>query len=682
MQKKKRGPQLSLYILSGLCAATLLSHFLFQWLDQKWKAPVSFSFSLPFPPDIVTRYNLTNQLEIEKIIIAGPFSDWNGFNDAFRMQQSTGGSWTIDLRIPPGPSQYKYVVHTSQPVFDSKDQEWRRQIWVQDVTSRRMLPDSFGGFNSLVVIPDISEIRRITYTLLLGMSFIMLLFLLIRPLMRRILRIPRSYRFKLVLITGIILLTSNVLFIVYNILELRIISHQAYIDTSHFLLQPLLPFFKNARQYRHADLNRLQGDIDALLDDTYTRNEKNKFSLNQFNISSVMVMDTNFQPLVFSIRRPSEKLQLLLMPDTGYTNLVDMFRYYYYEESIRRLKKLDNPFQQPIFTLARLIHNPERPQVGTVSRLFIGFDTMIIPVKLEGSIRFYAFFSLHTDLLGMEVQRILAFNGILLLVSLGLMFFLLFDLGGVLSQEIRKLLRGIDEVMQGNLDYYIRIETGDEFESLSQAYNTMRLSIRDLRENLENKVEERTLSLNQALEKLNQANILLEQQARIDGLTQVYNRRSLDEILDYELLRARREKQYLGLLLLDLDHFKAINDRYGHQAGDQALIQVAALIRDILSRATDEIGRYGGEEFCIVLPYTDPQGVAVMAEKIRSQVESLEIQWDGQPVKVRTSIGTVTTVPGQDCDREVFYRRADQALYTAKSEGRNRVVAWQDESDL
>ncbi len=674
----KKAPY-SLLILVVLLVAMLFSFFLFRNLEKRWNQPYTFRFSLPLPPDIVKRYSLTNALIVEKVIIAGPFSDWNGFNDDYQMVAQTNNTWSIRLRIPPGPNQYKFVVHTAQPVYDSKDGEIRKQIWVHDQHASRLLPDSYGGFNSQVVIPDIKEIRRITFTLLLGMSFIMLLYLIIRPLMRRIMFIRRSYRFKLVLITGVILFTSNILFVVYNIMELRIISHQAYIDTSHFLLQPLLPFFESTRKDTKGNVEMLKKEIDSMIDNTFTRNEKNKFSLNQFNISSVMVTDTEFNPLVFSIRKPSEKLQLLLLQGTGYTNLTDLYRNYYYQNVIDIIKKGDNPFQQPVFRMARLLQSRDRPQLGTISRLFIGFDTMVIPVKIQGNIRYYAFFALHTDLLGMEVQRILTFNIILLVVVMGLMFFLLYDLGGVLSNELKKLLTGIDEVMQGNLDYNIKIPTQDEFDSLAQAYNQMRLSIRDLKQNLEEKVEERTQSLNQALDKLNEANIQLEKQAKIDGLTQVYNRRSLDEILDYEILRARREKQYLGILLMDLDYFKQINDQFGHQAGDQALIQVSNFVRQVLSRATDEIGRYGGEEFCIILPLTDPQGTLSMAEKIREGIENLTIKWDEQTIQVRTSIGTFCAIPEPGVNRDTFYRRVDQALYDAKNQGRNKVVEWIEE---
>ncbi len=669
-------------ILTALVVLIGTNHLLLNHLQKKWDKEISFTFSLPFPDDIIKRYSLTNSLQIEKVIIAGPFSDWNGNNEQYRMTKLNDHSWNIQFRLPPGPSQYKYVVHTREKVFDKKDKESRNQIWVHDMNCRKNLPDSFGGYNSVMKVPDIPEIRRVSNIILFGMGLILLLYLVLKPIMRRIMMINRSYRFKLVLITGIILLTSNILFIVYNIVELRIISHQAYIDSSHFLLKPLLPFFADSQKYNTQDLNRLQSDIDALLDDTFTRNEKNKFSLNQFNISSVMILDTNFNTLVFSIRNPSEKLQSLLLRDTTYPSVKSLFRDFYYKDMVEKLKRESNPFQQPSFGLARFLYNPERPSIGDVSRLFIGFDTMVIPVKIKNAIRYYAFFSLHTDLLGMEVQRILGFNVIILLSVIVLMFFLLYDMGGILSHELRKLLRGIDEVMQGNLEYHIKIRTQDEFESLGEAYNNMRLSIRDLKQNLEQKVEERTESLNQALSKLNQANIQLEEQAKIDGLTQVFNRRSLDEILDYEVMRSRRVKQFLGILLLDLDHFKRVNDKRGHQAGDQVLQKTTQAVRNCLSRATDEMGRYGGEEFCIILPSTDEEGVAQVAEQIRKAVEDQDIEWEGQKIKISTSIGSYSSVPEKDFTKETYYKRADQALYLAKKNGRNRVEKWDHDVEI
>ena len=121
-------------------------------------------------------------------------------------------TWSIDVFLPPGRSQYKFVLHTKSTVYDSKDMEYRNQIWVHDQTSRHLDPDSYGGWNSSIYIPNITELKRVTNTTLLSIGLLLLLYILLKPLIYHFIGLRISYRIKLVLVTGIILITSNVLY--------------------------------------------------------------------------------------------------------------------------------------------------------------------------------------------------------------------------------------------------------------------------------------------------------------------------------------------------------------------------------------------------------------------------------------------------------------------------------------
>lgn len=166
----------------------------------------------------------------------------------------------------------------------------------------------------------------------------------------------------------------------------------------------------------------------------------------------------------------------------------------------------------------------------------------------------------------------------------------------------------------------------------------------------------------------------LRRQAALDPLTGVPNRRSLLDHLDRELHRGRRQQEWLALLLCDIDYFKAYNDNLGHLAGDRCLRAVARSFRRSLRRGTDFCARYGGEEFVILLPTTGPDGAAVIAEKIRSGVGELGYPHPDSPFKaVTVSIGVIA-VHGGAMTSEALIRRADEALYRAKTQGRNRVV--------
>jgi diguanylate cyclase (GGDEF)-like protein len=168
---------------------------------------------------------------------------------------------------------------------------------------------------------------------------------------------------------------------------------------------------------------------------------------------------------------------------------------------------------------------------------------------------------------------------------------------------------------------------------------------------------------------------LLERLAMIDGLTGLPNRRAFDEIFEREWRRAARNRNTFSLLMLDIDHFKAYNDAYGHLAGDDCLKQVASSQAQALVRPADFVARFGGEEFVCVLPETDEDGALVMAEKLRSAVEKLQIPHPMSPTSpmVTISVGVATTVPDNEQDSAAFVGVADELLYEAKHAGRNRV---------
>ncbi|SDB62316.1 diguanylate cyclase (GGDEF) domain-containing protein [Pseudomonas sp. NFACC23-1] len=165
----------------------------------------------------------------------------------------------------------------------------------------------------------------------------------------------------------------------------------------------------------------------------------------------------------------------------------------------------------------------------------------------------------------------------------------------------------------------------------------------------------------------------LAQLASIDALTGLANRRTLDETLQQEWLRAQRSGQPLSVLMIDADHFKTFNDRHGHQRGDEALRTLAHLISRHVRRPADLAARYGGEEFSVVLPETTTAGAFTMAQNIREAVEQLLPVADGE-APMTVSIGIATWVNGPYGELQQLLFAADKALYQAKASGRNRVV--------
>ncbi len=226
----------------------------------------------------------------------------------------------------------------------------------------------------------------------------------------------------------------------------------------------------------------------------------------------------------------------------------------------------------------------------------------------------------------------------------------------------------VETMKAGALDYFVKSDV---------ALKAMpRIVERNLREwghiVTQAKVEEELKRLN---EQLVEANKKLEHLANYDVLTEVANRRNFMEIFDKEWKRNRRNERPLSLIMIDVDFFKAYNDNYGHQAGDECLRRIAPLLEEVLTRPGDMVARYGGEEFVVILPETDLEGTTLIAEKLREKIESAQILHVASTISdyVTISLGTATTVPSIRKKPDSLIAAADEALYKAKRSGRNRI---------
>ena len=252
-----------------------------------------------------------------------------------------------------------------------------------------------------------------------------------------------------------------------------------------------------------------------------------------------------------------------------------------------------------------------------------------------------------------------------------ILLFVTYRLANRFSQPIEMLDETARAVEQGREDINFSQSTSIvEIKSLSESLESMTETLRsqkkqllEINATLENKVQIRT----QALET---ANLELEKLACQDGLTGLHNRRALNEYINYLFSQLANTHQAYAVLLLDVDYFKKVNDTYGHEVGDRVLQDIARILSYGV-RATDFVARFGGEEFMIILPATPIQNAEHLADRVRRVVEQAELL---ENHLITISIG-ISVAALQDQDIHDAIRRADKALYTAKQEGRNRVVS-------
>jgi two-component system chemotaxis response regulator CheY len=217
-------------------------------------------------------------------------------------------------------------------------------------------------------------------------------------------------------------------------------------------------------------------------------------------------------------------------------------------------------------------------------------------------------------------------------------------------------------------------EVIEGLEAGADDYLTKPFDLNELRARI--KIGERIIALETELRESRDKLII---QATRDSLTELLNRRGLYECIELETARAKREDIPLSLLMIDLDHFKSVNDNYGHLVGDEALCLVADIISE-KKRIYDAAGRWGGEEFIIVLPGANMEEAQGVAERMRSAISNARLDTpEGKPVTIHGSFGVVSVDPKADISLDTLVGMADQALYRAKQGGGDRVSVYQED---
>ncbi|MDR0497784.1 MAG: diguanylate cyclase, partial [Treponema sp.] len=265
-----------------------------------------------------------------------------------------------------------------------------------------------------------------------------------------------------------------------------------------------------------------------------------------------------------------------------------------------------------------------------------------------------------------EINQVLIDTVLFVCISLIIIIVTIFSLIHRLLKPIEKVIEGLKNIAKGNFEARVEGNYTDEFALIKNAINDMAESITS---HMIDKLNAQWLAHEVELEK---HDLLLK--VHYDALTGIYNRRYLDENLTHLMKLLSRSGGTLSVLMADIDYFKNFNDKYGHAEGDVCLRIIARTLNDSITRESDFVARYGGEEFCIILSNTDADGARHIAGKILEKTRALKITNEGSSISsfVTISIGGTTSKVLHTHDINDYIKRADEALYMSKQNGRDR----------
>jgi diguanylate cyclase (GGDEF)-like protein len=261
-------------------------------------------------------------------------------------------------------------------------------------------------------------------------------------------------------------------------------------------------------------------------------------------------------------------------------------------------------------------------------------------------------------------DNMLMLGAVVIVIAILLSVALMIWLARGVVRPLSRIIKGVEAMGKGDLDTRIEGVEGEVFQKLANVINKMAEGVKLTQAEMQHRIEVATLELREAKTKA-------EQEARIDPLTGLYNRRAFMERASDELLRARRYRTPLSLVMIDLDEFKIINDRWGHAIGDQVLMAFADILKKSM-RDVDIVARVGGEEFVMLMTETTVEEAMQAAERIRKDALAASLQLADTQLHWTASFG-VTALNGDDYSVSAALVRADRALYRAKAGGRNRV---------
>lgn len=630
-------------ILLLLCLSTWAFNHVLDVLIKKESRPRVISFKLPIDPDTAAKAGLPQSPDIERIVLAGFFSDWNPADSRYELKKVSAELWTISRGFEPGVNQYKFVVYTRGA---------EKPVWVHDWNNPSHVPDSFGGYNSVLTVPDFSRGRRMMNAILFALIAVSALYLLLGPVIRAVMRLRLRFRYKLLLSVALLGLIANMALIVYNVSETRAIVRQGLIDSlnlvHNFIQSEGVDF---SLLYSITEQEKLALSIRKFFRGSRTRVEKNKHSPAQVTLSDLLFLSPGLDVIAFVPRRENEELQNTRARNYGFGDALSYFRYGVLSNLAADALASSSRALMTGRVPARLLSR-ETPQTRW-SIALLGFHTFLYPVYVNGQLAGYYAGDIQTKLYGGEIGRILLFNLYLLAVLAVLSVLMLNYVGGIVTGQLQVLKDWTDRIIAGDLDTEQAVESHDEMELLAQNFNRMRQGLKI------------------GFEAIEENNRRLQAEAYTDKLTGLPNRK--------RLLSDLEAGGYGAMILFNIDTFQELNDFYGNDVGDQILVEMSGRIRNLVLSEDQKVYALGGDEFVVLfMRALDPRELEIMAVYYSDGI--MESSYTIEENEIYVSVTAGLALSDRTSSRSIL-AHADMALKKAKT-GQRRYLCYDESMEI
>jgi len=438
-------------------------------VEKKFSQPRDVYFELPFPDNIIEKYEIKDKEVVEKVILAGFFSDWNPEDEFFEMAQVESNQWHYSMRFEPGDNQYKFVVYLKGRDYP---------IWSEDKHAKIQVPDSFAGVNSVIRIQTTRNLVFIINILFLGAIAIIIFYSILEPLIEKILVKKIKLKYKLAFSVLIIGLVSNIFFIAYNYLEQRRFIELGFKDSINIVHNFLLSRgvdFQNISDENNA--YRAERELRNLLKRSMARIERTKFSNIQIAYTDIVIFDSNFNLISLGTTDNGINIHTDSFKRYGFSSVEEYARYGLFGNVIKKVSR-ENPEYRGI--TPGKTHNDymqHHSRKILIDRFFLGSNCFIAPIIHQHKLVGYYGVAYTVELFGEEFRRVLVFNLYLIITTAILFAFLLANVGEIITKRLRILIDWTQAIIRGDFNVEKTIRTNDEIESLANNFDLMRRSL-------------------------------------------------------------------------------------------------------------------------------------------------------------------------------------------------------------